>query len=279
MIKIRLMRKNDRPFLDNMVTTVGWNQIEKDWDRYIDMEPRGCFVAEFNGLPVGTATTISYEDRIGWIGMVIVSPIARGRGIGTALLKRCIDYLSPTVQTIKLDATPLGEPVYRKLGFEKECNIVRMEATAKPANETILPCISNRNKSKIIAFDKMSFGASREKVLVRLINEYPDYSAFIEKDGQILGYALANKGRRQWHIGPVVVNSISHLNILLSSIMTKLVFKNVYMDVPVFSDERFCILKNFGFKDVRSYTRMYLGENPNSGKLDKIFATARAEKG
>lgn len=273
------MTKNDIPFLSQMVNIAGWNQLDNDWKRYIDLGPNSCFVAELNGIPVGTATTISYENKIGWIGMVIVSPQFRGQHIGTTLLKRCIDYLAPIVKIIKLDATPLGGPVYKKLGFKKELKIIRMETTAKLFSQSDLPIITTTKLGKIINYDKKSFGASREKILSRLFKEYPQYSALMEVDEKVLGYVLANPGKNQWHIGPLVAHSTEIFELLLSVILTKLLEQKVYIDVPIIADNRLKILKNFGFNEYRSYTRMYLGDTGTNINYAKIFATARAEKG
>jgi GNAT superfamily N-acetyltransferase len=277
--KIRLMKYTDLSFLSKMVTIAGWNQIENDWKRYMDFGPNGCFIAESLGQPVGTATTVAYENKIGWIGMVIVDPNARGQGMGTMLLKRCIDYLSPIVKTIKLDATPMGEPVYTKLGFRKEYKINRMESVAKVFQNSGVPITQIRNLDKILDYDKKALKISREQILLKLFKEYPEYFTSMEKDGHVSGYAMANAGRIQWHIGPVVANSAAQFNLLLSSLLAKLAGKKVYIDVPQCADNRFEILNKFGFKKNRYYTRMYLGENRTHEDLDKIFATARAEKG
>ncbi|MGB8295229.1 MAG: GNAT family N-acetyltransferase, partial [Polyangia bacterium] len=71
----------------------GWNQTQEDWERFLRASPEGCFVAEWNGQVVGTVTTIVYEGRFAWIGMVLVDPQMRGKGIGTALLEKAIDHL------------------------------------------------------------------------------------------------------------------------------------------------------------------------------------------
>ena len=99
-------------FADSLRALAGWNQTRNDWQRLLAHEPRGCFVAEWNGALAGTATTTCYGTDLAWIGMVLVHPDYRRRGIGTALLQQCLDYLSGRgVRCIKLDATPLGRPV------------------------------------------------------------------------------------------------------------------------------------------------------------------------
>src|SRR5690349_9273722 len=116
--RIRVMTAEDFSFADSLRASAGWNQTLRDWRRFLELDPKGCFVAELNGelagkmppVPVGTATTTRYENKIAWIGMVLVHPEQRRHGIGRGLLLHCIEYLKNSgVRCIKLDATPLGK--------------------------------------------------------------------------------------------------------------------------------------------------------------------------
>src|SRR5439155_19059347 len=54
----------------------------------------------------------------------------RGRGIGKALVHHALDFLDRQgVQSVRLDATPLGQPLYEKLGFMPEYTLKRFEGT------------------------------------------------------------------------------------------------------------------------------------------------------
>jgi ribosomal protein S18 acetylase RimI-like enzyme len=125
-LRFRLMTVEDVPEAMRLKGAAGWNQTRADWARFLSSTPEGCFVAEDRGRVVGTATSIVYEGRFAWIGMVTVDPQYRGQGIGTALLQSVIRYLdSRRVPCMKLDATPQGKPVYEKLGFVSEYGIER----------------------------------------------------------------------------------------------------------------------------------------------------------
>src|ERR1051325_10661312 len=114
---IRTMTPGDIPFAMRLKAQNGWNQLDADWQRQLALEPTGSFVAELGGQPVGTACACVFGD-IAWVNFVLVDQVQRGQGIGAALMRHVLAWLDERgVPTIRLDATPLGQPVYAKLGF------------------------------------------------------------------------------------------------------------------------------------------------------------------
>ncbi|MCY3021404.1 MAG: GNAT family N-acetyltransferase [Planctomycetota bacterium] len=134
----RLLQTADLRAAQRLRELAHWNQTDQDWLNLLAMEPQGCFAAEVNGVAIGTATTTRFlpasgPGSFGWVGMVLVHPDFRGHGIGSTLLRRAIDYLRACgVETVKLDATPLGRPVYLKHGFLDECSLERWQGMAGP---------------------------------------------------------------------------------------------------------------------------------------------------
>ena len=118
MLNIRLMRPADIPFGLELCRQAGWNQLEDDLRRLLELAPEGFFLAEDDGRPCGAASAVAYGVHTAWIGMVLVHKDFRRRGIGAQLMARCIETLrARRIESIKLDATDQGRPVYLKLGF------------------------------------------------------------------------------------------------------------------------------------------------------------------
>ena len=276
---VRPMQLADVEFLHRVVSIAGWNQIDTDWRRYIHFEPAGCFIAEYNDLPVGTVTTLCYESKIGWIGMLIVDPQARGLGIGSTLMRHAIDYLQHRVQVIKLDATLQGFPVYKKLGFKEEFEIIKLEGKGENLSPADLPNISFELLPKIIEFDKVAFGASRETVLKQLLEEYQKFTFYEMHHGEIFGYIMATRGRHFWHIGPWVAKKPGIAENLLNALLMTGRGNRFIVDVPRVTDVSFSLCTARGFIEQRKYVRMFLGLNKWQGDLSMVYGTGRAEKG
>ena len=156
------MQPSDGPQALALSQAVGWNQTPADWSLVIEMNPEGCFAVECDGSVVATTSTIRYGTGLAWIGMVLTHPEFRGRGYARALMGRALDHLKD-VQTVKLDATEMGAPLYRKLGFVDECAIerwIRPPQPSAPADaDGFIPQLE---------VDQQAFGADRSALLHRL---------------------------------------------------------------------------------------------------------------
>jgi GNAT superfamily N-acetyltransferase len=112
----------------------GWNQSEQDWLNLFDFAPQGCFGIDIAGALAATTTVVSYGTDLAWIGMVLTDARYRRQGLASALMNHSLDYLARNpVDWIKLDATEMGQPFYRRFGFEDECAIERWLKPGTPA--------------------------------------------------------------------------------------------------------------------------------------------------
>lgn len=159
---IRTLTPTDVPHVLALSRLVGWNQTAEDWRLAIQMNPGGCFAIESDGIVVATTTSIRYGTVLAWVGMVLTHPEYRGRGYARRLVERVLDHLDG-VDTVKLDATEMGMPLYRQMGFVEECAIERWIRTAQ---ETASPAVGCYQPD--VELDLEAFGADRGDLLGRL---------------------------------------------------------------------------------------------------------------
>jgi len=80
---------------------------------------------------------------------MLVHPEHRRIGIATRLMSRALEYLQQRqVGCIRLDATPVGRPVYEKLGFISEWQLQRWQRAEDCAE---LAQDSNQNQTRELA--------------------------------------------------------------------------------------------------------------------------------
>jgi len=283
-----LLNADDLDFCMELVGLAGWNQTPADWRRLMSLEPQGCFLAEWDGSRAGTATAIAYGQQCGWIGMVLVHPDYRRRGIGTALLKHCIEYLQGrAVRSIRLDATDQGRPLYLKLGFHDEYAVCRYEGRASgttppepagPGHVDIVP-ITGEVWAELCRLDRRAFGADRSGLLRALADDEPDLAVAATSRQRLLGYALARSGRVRPYIGPVVASGPEVAGWLVRALQERLGGDDVYIDVPQVN-RRWCgWLEEAHLHVRRRLMRMYLGEPVADERPEMAFAISGFETG
>lgn len=278
--QIRVMTPADIPVGMRLKDAAGWNQTEEDWRRFLRANPEGCFVGEWNGQVTGTVTTIIYEERFAWIGMVLVDPEFRGRGIGTALLVHALDYLDARkVPCVKLDATPQGKGLYQRLGFLPEYEIERHILERRTAAARSDQMGRMEDIGGVLEMDRDVFGADRSVVLSSVASAAPEFVITARVGHALSGYALGRRGSRADHLGPWVASSGAVSREILERFLDRSGRNLVFADVVKENPWAPGLLAEKGFKFSRPLTRMWRGENAYPGRPDLLCAILGPEFG
>ena len=256
-----------------------WNQTEQDWRFFLTAAPHGALVAEEGGRVIGTVATLPYGSFT-WVSMVLVDPVARGRHVGTTLLQRGLALVGPEA-TARLDATPAGEGLYRKLGFAGEYRLARwfLDVTPPSAPRTGARPIAPADWPAIRERDLDAFGASRLGLLQRLAGEAPEYARVVSRGGHVHGYVFGRHGHNREHLGPLVADDADTAAALLDSVLTAQPTRRFYLDVPDDRQEWRDILTAMGFALERPFLRMHRGPLTTPGQPSAVYAIAGPEFG
>jgi ribosomal protein S18 acetylase RimI-like enzyme len=277
-----LLTRDDLPFADSVRALAGWNQTIADWERFLSAEPYGCFLAEWNGVPAGTATTIVYGPALAWIGMVLVHPDHRRRGIGRALLEQCLEHLrGRDVRCLKLDATPAGKKVYDALGFKEEWTLTRWERAAAhwPTAESLSGIRDCQDIGAVESLDTAAFGVSRRRMLEPLIKQSRCALICEAETGNVDGYGSLRDGSSALYLGPIVAASADAGRRLANTLLARGGNGRIYWDIPDQNVAAVGLARELGFTPQRTLTRMYLGESTTSGDTLQQWAIAGPELG
>ncbi|MBI4964391.1 MAG: GNAT family N-acetyltransferase [Desulfomonile tiedjei] len=277
-IQFRLMNAEDIPEAMRLKDIAGWNQTVADWERFISASPEGCFAAEDDGRVVGTSTTIIYEGRFAWIGMVLVDTRYRGRGIGTQLLQRAIRYLdSRNIPCMKLDATPQGRLLYEKFGFECEYEIERWMLKRQPDEN-----VGKRAPAEIpdvLQLDREIFGADRSTLLRSLEEESPEFTLVARQGDRVAGYVFGRPGSLADQLGPWMASNGEVAGALLDEFLLLSGRDLVFVDCVRRNPWAVPLAKAHGFEFQRSLTRMFRGTNDHAGRPELLCAILGPEFG
>src|SRR5690625_2474499 len=299
-IELRRMETCDIPFAMRLKEVADWNQLPEDWEFLLEAGSDGNLVALRDGRPAGTVTTLTYGDRFSWIGMVLVDPQMRRRGVGTRLLEAAIERARRHGDVL-LDATPEGKLLYETLGFVTGQEIQRLEregsrqqasqqqasrqqASRQQASRQQFTSVQQESRpvqqgsrpvqqgdlERIKAMDRHVFGADRSSVLNYLLSRAPDYGWCLERDGQIRGYCFGRPGSRFDQIGPLVAESLDGAIALLSRAIDAAGERPLVMDVFTGDGAWPSLLDGFGFRFQRRLIRMSLEGGRQTGGEGQI---------
>jgi GNAT superfamily N-acetyltransferase len=254
-------------------STAGWNQLRDDWRMLLQLAPSSSFAARIDGRVIGTAIAIDY-DAFGWIAMMLVDQQHRGRGIGARLLEAALDA-TPSHLPVRLDATPLGRPLYEKYGFREETTLtryVRKAPFANPArvqqsaaesagvsqNHSVVRQMTCADVDAIAGRDAEVFGGNRRPVL-EWMSRKPGFCYIASAENGSTHYCLGRGGRLFDEIGPVVAGHAPGAQALVRAALGAASDRPVILDAfdaqPAFT----AWLAGRGFQPERPLYRMCRG--------------------
>lgn len=278
MITIRSMTSADVPLGMTLSQQAEWNQTRADWCRFLSLESSGCFVGELDGQPVGTVTTCVLGD-VAWIGMLLVSIAVRRRGIGTLLIKHALTHLAQRqVASVRLDATPLGQPIYEKLGFRPQYALSRF--AGRPQAQSVRSGVERlraADEPAVATLDACVIGYDRRRLLHELRREAIE-SLIVRDPHGLSGYLLMRVGRIATQIGPAIATSPSGGRELLGRALHELAGSDVLVDIPQSNLPATEFALRAGLRPVRELMRMCRGHQVIE-QTECLWASSGPEKG
>jgi GNAT superfamily N-acetyltransferase len=259
----------------------GWNQLEDDWRMFLASPDGGGRIAERDGNAAGTVAWLRYGPRFSWLSMMLVDPDARRSGIGTRLMEAALEALAGEA-CVLLDATPLGEPLYRRFGFAPEYELVRAKLGGAPGGFVPGPGVSPMGAGdleEVLARDLEVFGADRGGLLRGFHRRAPDLAWIARTDKSLAGYCFGRPGYLYRQVGPVVAESEAAARDLVSCCLAAAPGDAVAVDVPRSASDWLEWLRSVGFTVERPFLRMRRGGRQCPGLAANQFAIAGPEFG
>jgi GNAT superfamily N-acetyltransferase len=262
----------------------GWNQNVADW-RFMLGAGRGFGCVAADGKWQASSLVLPLGQKLAWISMVLVTKERRRGGLGTGLLKRCIDEVTSAGAVAGLDATEQGRPIYLSLGFRDLYKISRwhfdrvQDAAIHPPDGVNLRPVGPADLSKLALYDRPLTGMERAAILAHLALRQPG-RAWVAEDaaGKISGFALGREGRVATSLGPVVADSEAIALALITRAAAAAPGPFI-IDVPQAHRAVRAWLEAQGATSPRGYMRMTLGEAKGLDDPSHVFALAGPELG
>jgi GNAT superfamily N-acetyltransferase len=269
---VRPLRASDVPAAFSLSLEAGWNQTHEDWSMLIQLSPNGCLGIDVNGVLVSTGTLFCYGRRLAWVGMVLTKIAFRGRGFARRILTHALNLADELgVETVKLDATDQGRPLYEKLGF---CVEQPVERWLRPGDSGVPLIPFGEDQSPGTGWhsmDSRAFGTNRTQLLEALaLRRTPILEG--------TSYALSRPGRENNFLGPCVADSPKTAKTLIERSLLAAERGGWVWDLFPKNSSANGLATDLGFAPHRHLTRMVRGKEMR-GQEDLVFALAGFELG
>lgn len=242
---------------------------------YLTFQSAGSFVAKDNDAVVGFGGVLDYGP-FAYVGLMSVLPTVQKRGVGQLLMEGLLAWLEArNCPTALLDATPVGEPVYRRDGFLEDDRTVVWQQNEHILLPRHLPLgVSRLTETEIpalIQFDAPQFGADRGEVLNAYCVRYPNRVLVIHAaDGRISGYVVA-----QSHvIGPLVAQTKEDAERLLVHALALPFESKPRVFVSAYHNDASYLLTRYGFVQQRALSHMWVGKHIARNRHTTLYGQA-----
>jgi len=228
---------------------------------------------------VGTVAFLRY-DSFAWIAMMLVDPQERGIGIGTELMQQALFALQSTA-CVGLDATPAGEPLYRRFGFVNDSHFVRTKTTVEALRFGMKAGSARKMDAEdfaaVLQLDREVFGADRGKLLTSLFARAPECCWIVRDGAKVRGYTFGRPGHLYRQLGPVVAEDSGTARALVAQCCSELDGTPLAIDAPRLHGDWLDWLGSVGFVEERPFVRMFRRGDAHPGTPAQQYAITGPE--
>lgn len=281
-----LIRPIDEPLLNQLIVWAGlegWNPGLNDASLFWSIDPEGFLGIELDGEFAGGGAVIRHSASFGFMGLYIVDPAYRGRGLGRILWGARRDSLllrlSPGA-TIGLDGVDAMVGFYERGGFRRTTRHRRFRSPEGVAfsgtGETI--CASRIELEQFLLMDALCFPGGPRRSLATWISQPGAISRAVVRDGRLQGYGVLRPCLTGWRVGPLFAEETQAAEVILTSLLESAQGQPVFIDAPDNNSRAVELCKALGMEEVFGCERMYLGPAPAIDPR-RIFGVTTLEVG
>jgi GNAT superfamily N-acetyltransferase len=268
--KLRLLGTDDLANAIELPRLAGWNQTFDDWQMLLRLDPQACFCIELDDRIVATTTMLCYGRQLAWIGMVLTRPEYRRMGFAQRLVKAALERAADLkIESVKLDATSEGQPLYEKLGFQTE-QVVERWFRAGLQDRAAWKTVPTPDPYSL-ELDLEAFGADRAMLLQQLELRNPPVTT-------AGAHCFAREGTRARYLGPCVAHDQKAARLVIEQCLQGSSESAWYWDLLSANKNAIELATEFGFVPQRRLERMVLGQSLNRND-EMVCAIAGFELG
>jgi ribosomal protein S18 acetylase RimI-like enzyme len=272
--QIRALTRAELALALDWAAAEGWNPGLADADCFLQADEGGFLGLFVAGRLVASISVVAYDSAFAFLGLYIVAPEFRGRGLGFKLWRAGVARLGD--RRIGLDGVVAQQENYARSGFRLAWRNQRYEGRGGGSEPAGLVPLATVPFAEVAAYDRALFPASRERFLAGWTSRHQGRA--IVEAGKLRGFGVIRRCRVGWKIGPLFADDPSYAEALFAGLAAQASAEPIFLDVPQPNVAAIALAERHGMTPCFETARMYTGIRPEL-PLARIFGITTLELG
>lgn len=279
--EIGAMTRSEVAVLESWAAAEQWNPGLHDMEVAWGFDAAAFIALRKDGELVGGGAIMSYDGKAGFMGLFIMRPDQRGRGLGTLLwherLRRLRERLEPGA-SIGMDGVFDMVPFYATGGFQSLYRDVRYEGKVSTEPHPDAVPLSRLEFDQVDAYDQPIFGTRRSDFLRAWLSQPDGRGAAVLRRGEIRGYGFLRRCRVGFKLGPVFADDPETADVILQELFASAGGQQVQLDVPEPNAAAVELARHYGLEPGFGCARMVCGP-PLPVPVERVYGVTSFEFG
>lgn len=276
---VREMARHEVDLAISWADAEGWNPGIHDAETFYRTDPHGFFLGIFDGKPVSSISAVAYGDCHGFLGLYIVQPPLRGRGLGIEIWNRGMMYLKG--RNIGLDAVLEQQKLYESAGFRPCYKSLRYQGagTGLESKAAGIKYLSDVPIDDLLAYDDQFFPVPRHVFIESWIRQPEGIALGSYSGAELTGYGVIRQCHHGYKIGPLFADDERAAEALFRALCGHAPRGlPVFLDIPQANTAALDLVRRHHMHPVFETVRMYNKKDPGI-PMERIFGVTSFELG
>ncbi len=271
---IRNLMPNEMFIPVELASREKWNPGLNDHEFLLKADNNGFFVAHSEQNVIGTIASVNYQNHLSFIGLHIVLPEFRNKGVGEKLLSVAIEKAGEN--NIGLNCFENMTGYYEKAGFKPAFKILQYEGTCD-GKFNVAPGIVSplmMDFELLYSYEKKIFPYERKVFTSMWVNQPKSMILGKYADDEYKGYGLFVPCVNGYRISPLVSDDPESAEEILTALTSHFPEgMSYFINIPERNKEAVMLAEKLNLKKINETVRMYTKEEQDI-ELNKVYSFA-----
>lgn len=283
--EVRPLTRDELDVVLSWAVDAGWNPGLHDADALWAADPDALWGVEVDGMLVGAGATVRRGSRAGGVGLLLVEPSHRSRGIGSLTFPFLVDGALSRLEAgagLVLDCPESYQDFCERFGFVPVRRVARSTAVATLGRRGPytgqLRALAQLPFDRVVAYDAKFSGGERPDFLRAWMTPKGGLGLGAYEAGWLIGMAILRPAHDGYRIGPFYAESRDIAEDLFVALSGTVVGQKLVLDVPLEDPDIVAFASSKGFTLAAQAVHMQLGQVVE-GPREQVYGESTLEYG